>query len=319
MLRSPLNGILQRCFGYIHVQMQKQEKNTFWVPFGVVDLFTQKHGRNGGEYRHTLAHRVYLYALHYCAGRFRHCDRKRLVMALGTSTGAFERALDHLTEIGLARRSRNYTEFVGQTRIKSKWNIRFQFTYEELCNPQSFKNKLFRCQMQTIAAMYGQKKHKRNLFPQRKNDHTVNERCEFIQKQSASYIAKIAGISHRGAQERLKRIRVEQTPELEWGYRTSDYRGFGTMYHKDEIALNDLTTDGHKPKVKSKIRRFHTKAEAEAVKLELNNPKTIIAQKGTTFGVFTVEAITWKLSIPCKALDQSKDLFWKLIKPLETK
>lgn len=294
-------------------------EKTFWVPFGLVDLFTQKTGRNSGEYRHTLAHRVYLYGLHYCGGRFRQTQRKALVTALGTSVNAFEAAVEHLVEIGLARRAKNYVSFKSQTCIKSKWNIRFQFTYKELCNPQTFKNKILRCQMQTIAAMYGKKKHRRNLFPQRTNDHVVNERCEFIQKQSASYIANVAGISQRGAQERLKRIRLEQTPELEWGYRTSDYRGFGTMYHKDEIALNDLTENGHKPKVKSKIKRFNTKAEAESVKLELNNPKTIIAFKGSNYGVFTVEAITWKLSIPCKGIDQSKDLFWNVVNTLKVK
>jgi hypothetical protein len=284
---------------------------TFWTNYGVVDLFTQKTSRCGGEFRHTLAHRLYLYILHYHAGRFNQTQRKQLVKVLNTSHTALAKAIAHLEQIGLAKTCKNYVTCKSQNHIKSQFNVRFEFNLTELLDPQRFKNKLFRCRMQTIAAIYGQKKKKKNLFPCRTSDHTCTDGSEFIQRQSASYLAKMSNMCERNVQRRLTSIRKENTKELEWGYSTVDHRGFGTSYLKNKPSFHDLTEAGHCPKEKAKIKRFHSFADAQQAAQATQDATVHVKQVGIMYAVAKPKPITWKHSIPCKGIDTSRNVWWK--------
>lgn len=303
---------------------------TFYIPFNIIERFTQKDGKSNGEYRHYLAQRIYLALIHVCSGRIQEKEKVQLIKYLNTSHTAFNKALSHLIENNLIIVKSGYISAKGSKRIgKSKYNVKFQFNELELIDPIKYKNKIFQCLCQMSAIRYGKKKKVSCLFPQRKNDFNNYSNHEFIQQQSSSYLVKLLKrhkqtIYRNQAISRKTSNPLKEDCQLDWGYVVRHYPGFGMQFSKDITLKNyhEVTEMGFRPKEKSTLVYSDSIQEASLKMAEMQksgiikpNESCYIAEGSCKtkkkYAIVNPMPISYKFSIPCKKIRSGLDLFFQ--------
>lgn len=137
---------------------------TFYIPYQMLAFFHSKErGAYNGEYQFTLAHRIYLYLLHYKSGRIHKSSIKEIVSFFSSHKRSVLKALKHLEEKSLVKETENYFESVGKNRFKKihmstfKDKVEFEFTEQDLLDLKRFKAKVFSSVGNVIAKKKGRK------------------------------------------------------------------------------------------------------------------------------------------------------------------
>lgn len=239
-------------------------QQNFYVPYNQVKFFTLK---EGGTYRHGLAFRLYLYLCHYNSGRIKWESRKELVHKFNSSHTAIHKALAYLEEIGFIKTSKGWVSAKGHDTVKKltkdkigrDFNIEFSFNLDILLDRKKFTNHLFLTLFQSSAMIRG--KERNVLIPQENTNSDsvmlkggLDLNCTdlessviqtgFIQKQSSTYLAKMAERNPITIFNRNKKITKE---ELLSGQMPKRTRLFQNKYRQA------LTEDGFYPKIKSPL------------------------------------------------------------------
>ncbi|NBU82835.1 MAG: hypothetical protein EBS55_14435, partial [Flavobacteriaceae bacterium] len=252
-------------------------------------------------------------------------ERKTLIKYLNTSHTGFNKALAHLIAKDLVIVHKGYISAKSKKCFgKSKYNVKFQFTEEDIIDPTKYKNKIFQCLCQNVAIRYGEIKKTGNLFPQRKKTFKSLQNHEFIQMQSSQYLTKLLQRNRYSIYRKQQKIR-QNNDQIDWGYCIKQYPQFGQMFAKDPVFKGKtvLTDNGFRPKVKSKICFYDSPTNAytdimnkkEMGIIKPNQISYISEYRGvsveSSYWVINPNPIEYKFSIPCNFIIGGKDYFFK--------
>lgn len=257
----------------------------FYVPYNQIKFFTSKEREN---YRHTLAHRIYLYICHYHHGRIKWQDRKKLVQLFKTSHSTLKKSFIYLYSRGLIEiKNGAWIHAIGKKKLTEKvlpiigrdFNIEFKFEYNLLFDSKKFLNHLFLTIFQSSAMVRGKEVNSRKSVPltnlsdcrlqgEGLNENSVsdNQNSGFIQLQSLTYLAKMVDRHPITIFNRNKQINAENhylvtdnpKREKESSMRTALTKdGFNTKEYSPIIGFRDKeSADKHLKELKTKDKSF---------------------------------------------------------------
>lgn len=286
----------------------------FYVPYNQIKFFTSK---EKDIYRHTLAHRIYLYLCHYHHGRIHWKERKKLTQLFDTSHSTLEKAFAYLHVKGLVDiKKGGWVHATGKTNLTKKilpyvgrdFNIEFKFDFNLLFDRKKFANHLFLTIFQASAMIRG-KEVKRKEVPLTNfsdcrlqgegldenpvSDNTVLSESGFIQLQSLTYLAKMTDRHPITIFNRNKQINAENhylltdnpKREKEQSFRTAlTQDGFNTKEFSPIVGFRDKeSADKYLSNLKSKDKSFYP-----CFAMEANHGGWVIAKQIPDRYTFTV-------------------------------
>lgn len=255
----------------------------FYVPYSMIEQFSAK---KGGEYRHTLSHRIYLYLLFCKSGRMKYSNRKELVSYFNSSHTAVGKAIAHLVESGLGDLKKGYISAIGRKRFEkninfSKLNTRILFKESDIQDSSQFKKRIFLSLGQGCAMAYGRtiaKPDSSNNIPYcdsvtlKGGIDPINlglvqstvKKPEYIQDQASVYLAKFMDRHPMTVYRRMRKVRTEK---VFYGNEEFDFRKNG---------CTALTVNGFNTKESSALVHFHESPPAykRLEELKVNDPST---------------------------------------------
>lgn len=226
--------------------------------------------KKGGEYRHVLAHRIYLYLAYYRSGRIRISQQKELVKYFKSSHTAVGKAIAHLVESGIGDMKKGYISVIGRKRFEkninfSKLNTRILFKESDIKDSQQFKKRLFLSLGQGCAMTYGKtiaRTDSSNNIPycdsvtlKGGNDEQSSffssvKKPEYIQDQASVYLGKFMDRHPMTVYKKMKKVRIEKVLK---GNDEFDFR---------KNMCTALTVNGFNPEESSQVVHFYESSDA---------------------------------------------------------